>query len=126
MEFKSNFAKKLVEAKDYRDAFNQVHLSRNIDWQDKNISQPKELNNTIKEALKGIIKQNNYFAAETKEKADKFFKDLADNNSNYEFVIYIKNLGVFYVNTEGYDYARYKMKVPADFTKELISMLRVK
>jgi hypothetical protein len=101
---------RIIKESDYSNIFNDKYLWRKTDY---DMIDEAPLNSNQKKALIKIA-----FNGQTKilgmhsKFTDKVFSD-----DYTDWIVYIQKNGYFYVNTEGYDYARYIRKIPLDFAR---------
>lgn len=109
-------SKSLQEA-DYRKLFDKYVLSK-TEFKDAYKKQ-KDLVLSLDQikALKNLINENDVLYLDNKTSA--FDDDFSYEQYGREIIVLREPYGFFYVNNEGYDYARYVMYIPEKYTDEL-------
>jgi len=76
------------------------------------------LTSAQKEALKNIVREKSILWLDKNLAAS---EPIFDKSFGMEYVVNVDRKGFFYVDTEGFDYARYSLKIPDEFAeKELL------
>lgn len=110
----------LQEEEDTRDLFmRNPALLRKADWVE---ASPAKLTPSQEEALKDIVSGGRYVALG--KRVNPFSSIFNTGSDTMEYVVSVPEYGYFYVDTEGFDYARYIMRLPDEFVrKELMPLL---
>lgn len=107
----------LNEFKDHRDIFkSEVMRKTDFDEAHEDFEDYIRLNNKQKMAIKDIASSGNIIAVNSNVSAfDPIFKE----RSGIEWIVLHEEYGYFYVNNEGYNYARYLFPIPNNVVSDI-------